>query len=122
MSVFQPPPTWASPIIMDEKLDAPDFSTGQDSEGNKREDDVPPVWVFSPIWLKWFLDITKNVPAGGAGGGGGGGDVVGPASATDTDIALYDGVTGKIIKDSGVTIASLVTSVTNIIQVQVFGG
>jgi len=28
-----------------------------------------------------------------------GGDVFGPASATDSAIALYDGVTGKLIKD-----------------------
>lgn len=32
------------------------------------------------------------------------GDVVGPAGATDTAIALYDGITGKLIKDSLVTI------------------
>jgi hypothetical protein len=35
------------------------------------------------------------------------GNVVGPASATDTAIATFDGTTGKLIKDnSGVTIAS----------------
>jgi hypothetical protein len=33
-------------------------------------------------------------------GGGGSGDVVGPASATDTAIALYNGTTGKIVKVS----------------------
>jgi hypothetical protein len=32
------------------------------------------------------------------------GDVVGPASATDTAIAIYDGTTGKLIKNTGVTI------------------
>jgi len=32
------------------------------------------------------------------------GDVVGPASATDTAIALYDGVSGKLIQDSLVTV------------------
>jgi hypothetical protein len=36
--------------------------------------------------------------------GGGTGDVVGPASATDTAIALFDGTTGKLIKNSTVTI------------------
>lgn len=30
--------------------------------------------------------------------------VVGPASATDTAVAIYDGITGKLIKNSGVTI------------------
>lgn len=32
---------------------------------------------------------------------GGGGDVVGPASATDTGVALFDGTTGKLLKNSG---------------------
>ena len=32
------------------------------------------------------------------GGGGGSGDVVGPASATDGGLAIYDGVTGKLLK------------------------
>jgi len=34
-----------------------------------------------------------------ASGGGGSGDVVGPASATDGAFALYDGTTGKLIKN-----------------------
>jgi hypothetical protein len=33
--------------------------------------------------------------------GGGGGDVVGPASATNNGVALFDGITGKLIKDGG---------------------
>ena len=36
------------------------------------------------------------------GGGGGTGDVVGPASAVNSGVALFDGVTGKLIKDGGV--------------------
>jgi hypothetical protein len=35
------------------------------------------------------------------------GDVVGPASAVDNNVAAFDGVTGKLIKDSGSTVASL---------------
>jgi hypothetical protein len=35
---------------------------------------------------------------------GGGGDVNGPASATSSAIALYDGITGKVIKNSTVTV------------------
>ena len=38
---------------------------------------------------------------------GGGGDVTGPASSVDGDIAIFDGATGKVIKDSGITVASL---------------
>lgn len=34
--------------------------------------------------------------------GGGGGDVVGPASAVDNGVALFDGITGELIKDGGV--------------------
>jgi hypothetical protein len=39
-----------------------------------------------------------------ASGGGGTGDVVGPASSTDNAVARFDGVTGKLIKNSSVTI------------------
>lgn len=44
-------------------------------------------------------------PAGADGAGAG--DVVGPASAVDQRIAVFDGVTGKLIEDSGATIAEL---------------
>jgi len=36
----------------------------------------------------------------GTGGSGGSGDVVGPAAATDGAPALFDGTTGKLIKNS----------------------
>lgn len=35
------------------------------------------------------------------------GDVVGPASAVDERIAVFDGTTGKLIKDGGTTIAAI---------------
>lgn len=35
------------------------------------------------------------------------GDVVGPSSAVDSRIAVFDGTTGKLIKDGGSTIASI---------------
>ena len=44
-------------------------------------------------------NVKKRVQLGNLPGGGSG-DVVGPASATDTAIALYDGITGKLIKNS----------------------
>ncbi len=34
------------------------------------------------------------------------GDVVGPGSATDDNIAVYDGTTGKLLKDGGATLAA----------------
>ncbi len=48
MSVFQPPPTWALPVIVDD-------TTGRS--------------VFNPIWLKWFVELAANLGAGGAGSG-----------------------------------------------------
>lgn len=41
---------------------------------------------------------------------GGSGDVVGPASATDNAVVLFDGTTGKLIKDSIIKLASTVFS------------
>jgi hypothetical protein len=35
----------------------------------------------------------------------GSGDVVGPASAVNNNVVLFDGVTGKLIKDSGLTLS-----------------
>jgi hypothetical protein len=46
--------------------------------------------------------IRDNVNAN-ASGGGGSGNVVGPASAVDGNIAVFDGTTGKIIRDGGAT-------------------
>lgn len=37
----------------------------------------------------------------------GSGDVVGPASATDSAIVLFDGTTGKLVKDSAVAVTTL---------------
>ena len=45
---FQPPPTWALPILVDEK-------TGKA--------------LFNPVWLKWFVDLSANLGPGGAGAG-----------------------------------------------------
>lgn len=44
-------------------------------------------------------DGTWAIPAGG-----GSGDVVGPSSAGDTSVAIYDGTTGKLLKNSNVAI------------------
>ena len=37
-------------------------------------------------------------------GVGGGGDVVGPATATDNAVVVYDGTTGELLKDSGILV------------------
>lgn len=43
----------------------------------------------------------------GAAGGGGSGDVVGPGVAVDARIALFDGTTGKLIKEAAQNIANV---------------
>jgi len=51
-----------------------------------------------------------------SGGGGGSGDVVGPASAVSGNIVTFDGVTGKLIADGGIsssTFAPASKGVTN---------
>ena len=48
--------------------------------------------------------------------GGGGGDVEGPASATDGNIATFDGTTGKLIKDSGVAVSSVITDAETVVS------
>ena len=46
-------------------------------------------------------------------GGGGGGDVVGPVSAVDGNLVIFDGTTGKIIKDQGVALNSIIDDIDN---------
>jgi hypothetical protein len=55
---------------------------------------------------KLYYKDNANVIQLLASKAGASGDVVGPASATDTAIAIYDGATGKLIKNSTVTIGS----------------
>jgi hypothetical protein len=57
--------------------------------------------------------VVKSVLGNGGGGGGGTGDVVGPASAADNEVAIYDSTTGKLIKrGTGCTIASATLTCT----------
>ena len=51
-----------------------------------------------------FNPLTGRLDRTGTGGGGGGsGDVNGPSSSGDNDIAVFDGITGKLIKDSAIS-------------------
>lgn len=54
-----------------------------------------------------------------SGGGGGSGDVVGPASATDNQIALFNSTTGKLIKAA--TTTGLLKASTGVIAAAVSG-
>jgi len=51
----------------------------------------------------------------------GSGDVVGPASATDNGIPLYDGTTGKLLKDSTVTSTVLTVQSAGTASVRAIG-
>jgi hypothetical protein len=55
---------------------------------------------------KLYYKNNSNVVTLLAAASGASGDVVGPASATDTAVALFDGATGKLIKNSPVTIGT----------------
>ena len=61
----------------------------------------------------WGIKLNTNfdmldAAIAAAGSGSGSGNVTGPASAVDSNIAVYNGTTGKIIKDGGSSIANLV--------------
>lgn len=53
---------------------------------------------------QWVAANSRWEPTAG---GGGSGDVVGPASAIADDIAVFNGTTGKLIKDGGKKISDL---------------
>jgi hypothetical protein len=55
---------------------------------------------------KLYYENSSGVVTLLASTSGASGNVVGPASATDTAVALFDGTTGKLIKNSLVTIGS----------------
>lgn len=55
MATFQPPPTYAMPILVEETTDA----KGQKHATAK----------FAPVWLKWFLDLAQVLSSAGASGG-----------------------------------------------------
>lgn len=48
IAIFQPPPTWAEPVLVDER--------------SKKA-------AFNPIWLKWFVDLISVINTSGGGGG-----------------------------------------------------
>jgi|GEM_PF-3631558 len=59
--------------------------------------------------LNKCLIISNNSPFTYTLGTCGSGDVVGPVSSVDSNVALFDGTTGKLIKDSGLSLSSFVT-------------
>ncbi len=70
------------------------------------------VYGGSQVYIKNVFANAENIvvvynggePITITGGGGGSGDVVGPASSTDNAVVRFNGVTGKLVQNSGVTI------------------
>jgi Protein of unknown function (DUF2793) len=61
------------------------------------------IWYNSTLgkFRKREAGVTSDI----ATASGGSGDVVGPASATDSAVALFNGATGKIVKNSTLTVS-----------------
>lgn len=79
MSAFQPPPTYENPVVVNPL-------TG--------------IAEFSPVWLKWFIDLAANLGASGAG------NVTGPATSTTGGLAVYADTTGEVLSDVGTALTS----------------
>lgn len=80
--------------------------------GNAADRPVAPTLFADSIGLWWSDDTSAFSLWDGTtwhalGGGGGSGDVVGPASSVADHVALFDGTTGKLLKDGGKTIAQI---------------
>lgn len=68
------------------------------------------------IYIVIYDGTNLQVIGLGGSGGGGTGDVVGPASALNNSVVLYDGTTGKLLKDSGkvlTTVGGNILALTN---------
>lgn len=64
--------------------------------------------TWTPVTIGANLTFTAGtLSASGGGGGGGSGDVTGPSSATDGAPAVFDGATGKAIKEGAYPVTSV---------------
>ena len=84
MSQFQPPPTWALPILVEEQTQRA---------------------IFNPVWLKWFIDLTKELSAAGAG------SVTSVALTVPAEFT----VTGSPVTSSGTLAVTKATELANTI-------
>ena len=58
------------------------------------------------------VDAQGRITAAANGSSGGTGDVTGPSSSTDNNIASFDGTTGKLIQDGGITTSSISSAIS----------
>lgn len=68
---------------------------------------VQPNGMIDPTWFRFFLTLYNRT---GAASGAGLGNVVGPSVSGNLNIALFDGTTGQLLRDSGEQLASLATN------------
>jgi hypothetical protein len=67
---------------------------------------LPAGQVINNVTLTALGSATKYLNEAGAYVSiAGGGDVVGPASSTNNNVVLFDGLTGKLLKDSGLSLS-----------------
>ena len=83
-------------------------SAGEDTAGNLIFFAVPGPYVLVGVRSgsevgRTPIVVNVDTPGGGVG------DVVGPGSSVDDNVVTFDGVTGKLIQDSGTAISDLVT-------------
>lgn len=65
---------------------------------------VPQTLPIPPLVNEMTMLNAIRLAAGSGGGGGGTGNVAGPATSTNNAVALWDGATGKLLKDSSIFI------------------
>lgn len=76
---------------------------------NQSSNPASPATGYTQVFAKsdgLYIKNASGTVTGPFGAGGGTGDVVGPAGATDGHVALFDGGTGKLIKDGGVPLTA----------------
>lgn len=89
---FQPPPTWALPILVDEK-------TGKAS--------------FNPVWLKWFVDLTALINTGGGTSLG---------TVTRVSVTTANGVSGTVTNPTSTPAIALALGAITPTSIAVAGG
>jgi len=97
MSTFQPPPTWALPVLVNEQTK---------------------IAQFNPIWLKWFVDLAQVLTSiGGSSGTVDHNTTVGKQGGGSSEFyhvtqALYNALiagftgTGKLVRETGATLVT----------------